>query len=66
VSHGRVGAVGNDAALSAQSKHVVGGETDCLWLGRDELRWMGGGQGVGGGPGVFVGIDDIVGDDVRV
>jgi hypothetical protein len=62
----KLGAMGNVAVSSAQSKHVGGRETACLGLGRDELRWTGGVWGVGGGPGVFVGIDVVVGDDSRV
>jgi hypothetical protein len=58
--------MGNDAVPSAQSKCMVGGETAHLRLGRDELRCTGGVQGAGGEPGVFVGIDDVVGDDSRV
>ena len=51
------GGAGIDAVSSAQSKRMGGGETARLGLGRDELGWM------GGGPGVFVGIDNVVGDD---
>jgi hypothetical protein len=58
--------MGNVAASSAQSKRVGGRETARLGLGRDELRWMGDVQGARGGPGVFVGIDVLVGDDGRV
>jgi hypothetical protein len=58
-----LGAMGNIAASSAQSKRVGGHETARRGLGRDELKWMGGVQGAGGGPGVFVGIDDVIGDD---
>jgi hypothetical protein len=66
-SHGcKLGAMGNVAASLAQSKHVGGCKMAHLGLGRDELRWTGGVQGVGGGPGVFVGIDVVVDDDSRV
>jgi hypothetical protein len=55
--------MGNIAASLAQSKCVGGRETARLGLGRGELRWTGDVQGVRGGPGVFVGIDVIVGDN---
>jgi hypothetical protein len=63
-SHGcKLGAMGNVAVSSAQSKCMGGHEMAHLGLGRGELRWMGDVQGARGGPGVFVGIDVVIGDN---
>jgi hypothetical protein len=61
MSRGRVlGAVGNDTASSAQSKHVGGGEMACLGSSWGELGQMGGERGTRGGQGVFTCIDGII------
>jgi hypothetical protein len=63
MSRGRVlGAVGNDAALSAQLKCAGGGETACLRLSWVELGCTGGDGGVDSGQGASTGFDGVVGD----
>jgi hypothetical protein len=66
MSRGRVGAVGNDAASSAQSKRAGGGETACLGPGWGELGHVGSEQGAGDEWGVSTGVDGVVSDAVRV
>jgi hypothetical protein len=63
MSRGRVlGAVGNDAASSAQLKCAGGGETACLWSSWVELGCMGGDGGVDSGRGASTGFDGVIGD----
>jgi hypothetical protein len=57
-----LGAVGNDAASSAQLKRAGGGETACLRSSWVELGCMGGDGGVDSGWGASTGFDGVVGD----
>jgi hypothetical protein len=57
----RLGAVGNVAASSAQSKRVGGGETACLGSSWGELGQTGGERGTRVGQGVFTCVDGVVG-----
>jgi hypothetical protein len=57
-----LGAVGNDAASSAQSKRAGGGKTARLSSGRGELGRAGVDGVVDGEQGVSTGVDGIVGD----
>ena len=57
-----MGAVGNDAPSSAQSKHAVGGETARLRSSWGELGCTRGDGGVGSGQGVLTGVDGVVSD----
>jgi hypothetical protein len=63
MSRGRVlGAVGNVAASSAQSKHAGGGRTARLGSSMVEQGCTGGDGGVGSGRKVSTGVDGLVGD----
>ena len=57
-----LGAVGNDAGLSAQSKRVGGGETACLGPSWGELGCTGGDGGVDGEQGLSAVVDGVVND----
>jgi hypothetical protein len=57
-----LGAVGNDAASSAQSKHAGGGKTAHLRSGRGELGCAGVDGVVDSEQGVSTGVDSVVGD----
>ena len=61
-----LGAVGNDAASSAQSKRAGGGKTACLGLSRGEQGCIGGNVGVGSEQGASKGVDGIVNDAAGV
>jgi hypothetical protein len=63
MSHGRVlGAVGNDTASSAQSKHAGGGKMAHLGSSMVEQGCTGRDGGVGSGRKVSTGVDGLVGD----
>jgi hypothetical protein len=63
MSCGKVlGAVGNDAASLAQSKHAGGGKTARLRSGWGELGCAGVDGVVDGEQGVSTGVDGVVGD----
>jgi hypothetical protein len=62
MSRGRLGAVGNDAASSAQSKRVGGGEMDRLRGVWGELGCAVVDGGLGSEWGVLRGLDGTVGD----
>ena len=57
-----LGAVGNDAALSAQSKCMGGGETARLGSSRGEQGCAGGNGGAGGAWGLSAVVDSVVND----
>jgi hypothetical protein len=67
MSRGRVlGAVGNDAASSAQSKCAGGGESARLGSGRGEQGCTGGNGGVDGERGLSAVIDNVVNEAAGV
>ena len=66
MSLSRVGAVGNDAASSAQLKHAGGGKTARLGSSWGELGCTRGDGGVGSRWGLLSGVDGIVSDTAGV
>jgi hypothetical protein len=67
MSHGRVlGAVGNDAVSSAQSKCAGGGKSARLGSGRGEQGCMGGNGGVDGEQGLSAVVDEVVNEAAGV
>ena len=61
-----IGGAGINAASSAQSRHVGGGETAHLGLGWNELGQTGSEMGMGGERGASMGIDSIDSNAVGV
>ena len=68
-----MGAIGNDAASSAQLKHrftafknAKRGKTGCSQLSCGKLGQVGGGWDAGGKQGVLQGADSVIGDTGKV
>ena len=66
MSRGRVGAVGNDAASSAQSKCAGGDKTVSFGSSRGEQGCTGGNGAVNGEQGVSTVVDGVVSDAAGV
>ena len=66
MSHGRVGAVGNNAASSAQSKCAGGDKTVCFGSSRGEQGCTGGNGAVDSERGVSTVVDSVVSDAAGV